>query len=135
MARVVEAIYENGTLKLLETLDLPEHQRIRITIHEPIVESPDETLEVEGANPAEIAAEVANLRERLTGKPAHLLLASSDEPAFAMPAAGWAARSGDPVLYVKRRSVPEPTRKALRRLQSILEEDEDRGARATVAGR
>ena len=45
MARVVEAIYENGTLKLLETLDLAEHQHVRITIHEPIVESPDESLE------------------------------------------------------------------------------------------
>ena len=45
MARVVEAIYENGMLKPLEALDLPEHQRVRITIHEPIVESPDETLE------------------------------------------------------------------------------------------
>jgi predicted DNA-binding antitoxin AbrB/MazE fold protein len=45
MARVVEAIYENGTLKPLEALDLPEHQRVRITIHELIVESPDETLE------------------------------------------------------------------------------------------
>ena len=45
MARVVEAIYENGTLKLLETVDLPEHQRVRITIHEPIVESPNEMLE------------------------------------------------------------------------------------------
>jgi predicted DNA-binding antitoxin AbrB/MazE fold protein len=45
MARVVESIYENGTLKPLETLDPPEHQRVRITIHEPIVESPDEMLE------------------------------------------------------------------------------------------
>jgi predicted DNA-binding antitoxin AbrB/MazE fold protein len=44
MARVIDAIYENGTLKPLETLNLPEHQRVRITIHEPIVESPDETL-------------------------------------------------------------------------------------------
>ena len=44
MARVVEAIYENGTLKPLEALEFPEHQRVRITIHEPIVESPDETL-------------------------------------------------------------------------------------------
>jgi predicted DNA-binding antitoxin AbrB/MazE fold protein len=43
MARVVEAIYKNGTLRLLETLDLPEYQRVRITIHEPIVESPDES--------------------------------------------------------------------------------------------
>ena len=32
MARVVEAIYENGTLKPLEALDLPEHQRVR---HDP----------------------------------------------------------------------------------------------------
>jgi predicted DNA-binding antitoxin AbrB/MazE fold protein len=39
MARVIDAIYENGMLKPLETLDLPEHQRVRITIHEPIVES------------------------------------------------------------------------------------------------
>jgi hypothetical protein len=78
-----------------------------------------DTLEVEGANSAEIAAEIASLRERLTGKPAHLLLASSDDPAFTMPAAGWAARSGDPILYVQRRSVPEATRKALRRYEGV----------------
>ena len=44
MARVIDAIYENGTLTPLETLDLPEHQRVRLTIHEPVVESPDATL-------------------------------------------------------------------------------------------
>jgi predicted DNA-binding antitoxin AbrB/MazE fold protein len=31
MARVVDEIYEHGTLKPLETLYLPEHQRMRIT--------------------------------------------------------------------------------------------------------
>ena len=60
MARVVNAIYENGTLKPLEALDLPEHQRVRITIHEPIVESPEETREAwhqvcEGCADEEIA--------------------------------------------------------------------------------
>ena len=60
MARVVEAIYEDGMLKPLERLDLPEHQRVRITIHEPIVESPEETLEAwhqvyEGCTDEEIA--------------------------------------------------------------------------------
>jgi hypothetical protein len=78
-----------------------------------------DTLKVKGANAAEVAAEVASLRERLTGRPDHLLLASSDEPAFAMPAAGWAARSGDPVLYVQRDSVPEPTRQALKRYKGV----------------
>jgi hypothetical protein len=83
--------------------------------------APDDldTLEVKGANAAEVAAEVASLRERLTGRPDHLLLASSDEPAFAMPAAGWAARSGDPILYVQRNGVPEPTRKALERYEGV----------------
>ena len=62
-----------------------------------------ETLAVEGGDPAELAAEVARLRERLAGKPEHMVLASSDEPAYAMPAAGWAARSGDPVLFIAAR--------------------------------
>jgi predicted DNA-binding antitoxin AbrB/MazE fold protein len=31
MVRVIDAIYENGTLKPIEVLDLPEHQRVRIT--------------------------------------------------------------------------------------------------------
>jgi hypothetical protein len=63
--------------------------------------------------------EVANLRERLGGKPAHIVLVSSEEPSLAMPAAGWAARSGDPVLFVERDSVPEPTREALRDYRDV----------------
>lgn len=73
--------------------------------------------EIEGATPAELAADVARLRTRLTGEdPDHVLLASSDQPEFAMPAAAWAARSGDPVLFVQADSVPRPTLQALERL-------------------
>ena len=75
---------------------------------------------VEGSNPAEIAAAAAAARERLTGeKPEHVVLASSDRPEFAMPAAAWAARSGDPVLFVQSDSVPTPTLEALRKLQGV----------------
>lgn len=78
------------------------------------------SLDVTGENPAEIAAGVDRLRQRLTGdEPAHLLLVSSDEPTFAMPAAAWAARSGDPVLYVQRDSVPKPTADALKRHEDV----------------
>jgi hypothetical protein len=73
-----------------------------------------ETLDVEGADPAEIAAEVAQLRNRLAGEPNAILIASADEPAYAMPAAGWAARSGDPVLFAGKESLPKPTIEALR---------------------
>jgi hypothetical protein len=71
------------------------------------------TEEVGGDNPAELAAGIDRLRARLAGEPDHVLLASSDDPAFAMPAAAWAARSGDPVLFVQRDSVPRPTIEAL----------------------
>jgi hypothetical protein len=70
-------------------------------------------LDVSGSGPAELAARIDRLRKRLAGKPEHVLIASSDEPAFAMPAAGWGARSGDPVLFVRRGRVPAPTAKAL----------------------
>ena len=78
-----------------------------------------ETLEVEGGGAAELAAEVDKLRERLAGKPEHILVASSDEPGYAMPAAAWAARSGDPVLFAERDRVPEATLKALRRHDGV----------------
>ena len=72
-----------------------------------------ETLAVEGKGPAGIAAEVAALRERLAGKPEHIVVASSDDAAYAMPAAAWAARSGDPVLFTSRDEVPKATAKVL----------------------
>ena len=45
MERVVEAIYENGVLTPLESLDLPEHQQLTITIRLPDAEDPDQALE------------------------------------------------------------------------------------------
>jgi ell wall binding domain 2 (CWB2) len=43
-----------------------------------------------------------------------VLVVSADAPAFAMPAAAWAAKAGDPVLYVRRDGVPPDTRAALK---------------------
>jgi hypothetical protein len=42
-----------------------------------------------------------------------VLLVSADEPAYAMPAAAWAAKSGDPILFTDRDTLPEPTKAAL----------------------
>jgi hypothetical protein len=78
------------------------------------------TQTVTGSSPAELAAEIDQLRQKLTGtRPRHILLASSEQPAFAMPAAAWAARSGDPVLFLKRRAAPKPTLDALRRHEGV----------------
>ena len=42
-----------------------------------------------------------------------MLVASSDRPDFAMPAAAWAAKSGDPVLWTGRDELPADTRAAI----------------------
>ncbi len=73
------------------------------------------TERVSGSDPAELAAAIAKLRQTLSGeRPSHVLLVSMDQPQLAMPAAAWAARSGDPVLFVHTDSVPKPTLAALR---------------------
>jgi len=81
------------------------------------VDAPEDlrTTDVRGTDPATIADGVDKLRERLGGGPEHIVLASTEDPAFAMPAAAWAARSGDPVLFVERDRVPQPTIEALKR--------------------
>jgi hypothetical protein len=74
-----------------------------------------EARRITGSNSAAIAAAIDELRQKLTGaQPQHIVLASSDQPAFAMPAAAWAARSGDPVLFVSKDAAPKPTLAALR---------------------
>jgi hypothetical protein len=68
-----------------------------------------------GGSGAAAAAAIAALRERLVGKaPAHVVVAPSGQPGFAMPAAAWAARSGDPVLFAAKDTLPEATVAALK---------------------
>jgi hypothetical protein len=62
------------------------------------------------------AAAIAALRDELfAAPPSHILVAPAADPAFAMPAAGWAARSGDPVLFADEGTLPRPTAAVLRR--------------------
>jgi hypothetical protein len=42
-----------------------------------------------------------------------VVVVSADDPAYAMPAAAWAAKAGDPILFAHRDSVPEDTRAAI----------------------
>ena len=70
---------------------------------------------VDSGDPAATAAQIATLRDRLFGKPpAHILVASSSSPEYAMPAAAWAARSGDPILYTDAQKLPATTAAALK---------------------
>jgi len=70
---------------------------------------PKNTHEVAGSGAA-AAGEIAILRDRLFPKASkHIVIAPADAPEFAMPAAAWAARSGDPVLFASGDDLPPAT--------------------------
>ncbi|HEX5609184.1 MAG TPA: hypothetical protein VFX45_03730 [Solirubrobacterales bacterium] len=70
---------------------------------------------VAAGSPAAEAAAIARLRERLTGSPPdHFVLAPETAPELAMPAAAWAARSGDPVLFSATGKLPKATAAVLK---------------------
>ena len=72
------------------------------------------TTEVEGADHAALAQAIDRLQIAAAGKPSPaVVVASSEEPGFAMPAAAWAAKSGQPVLWVTRDAIPAATRAAI----------------------
>ena len=70
---------------------------------------------ISGADPYSLAAAIDRFQSVAVGTPsADVVVASTTDPAYAMPAAGWAAESGDPVLFVSATSIPPATRQALR---------------------
>ena len=83
----------------------------------PDVARPDgyKTALIEGDSPFERAAAIDRFFSAARAKPSNdVVLYSADDAEFAMPAAAWAARSGDAALPVRRDSIPPPIVKALR---------------------
>ena len=69
-----------------------------------------------GDDPYERAAAVDRFSSLARGKPSpNVVIASGEKSEYAMPAAAWAGRSGDAVLFVKQNEIPGPTRAALER--------------------
>jgi hypothetical protein len=69
---------------------------------------------ISGGNPYALAAAIDRFGGAARGRTSsNVIIASADDPAYAMPAAGYAAESGEPILFVNRKGVPTPTRQAL----------------------
>lgn len=72
------------------------------------------TAKIEGKDPYERAAAIDRFFSAAKGKPAaDVMVASGEQSEWAMPAAAWAARSGDSVLFTRRETVPPATLKAI----------------------
>lgn len=69
---------------------------------------------IPGSDPAALAAAIDRLQSVVAGQASRaVVVASADDPAYAMPAAGWAAKTGNPLLFVHRHTIPGPTFAAL----------------------
>lgn len=69
---------------------------------------------ISATGPFALAAAIDKFATAAAGAPTpDVVIASADDPAYAMPAAGWAAESGDPILFVTSSGVPAATQQAL----------------------
>jgi ell wall binding domain 2 (CWB2) len=72
------------------------------------------TTAISGADPYKLAASIDRFASAAAGKASSdVVIASGEDPQYAMPAAGWAAESGNPVLFVSRSGIPQATIQAL----------------------
>jgi hypothetical protein len=72
------------------------------------------TVSISGSDPFALTASIDRFATAAAGKASSdVVIASATAPAYAIPAAGWAAESGDPVLFVTATGVPGPTSQAL----------------------
>ncbi|HTU87940.1 MAG TPA: cell wall-binding repeat-containing protein [Solirubrobacteraceae bacterium] len=74
----------------------------------------EKAVTISGNGPYALAAAINKYANAAAGKPSpDVVIASGNDAAYAMPAAGWAAESGDPILFVSSAGVPTATAQAL----------------------
>jgi hypothetical protein len=72
--------------------------------------------DVPGRPGPELAANVDRFLAQVSGRASDtVVVVGTADARYAVPAAGWAAKSGDPILFVDRDAVPAVTRRALQR--------------------
>jgi hypothetical protein len=90
-----------GGAQVIRVGDVPSPRGLRAT-------------SIAGGDPYTLTAAIDRYASAAAGKAsADVVIASADQPAYAMPAAGWAAESGDPILFVGHSGIPQATRQAL----------------------
>jgi hypothetical protein len=72
------------------------------------------TTDLVGRDPFALARAIDAFQAAARGATADsVMVVSADRPEYAMPAAAWAAESGDPILFTNKDTVPAETRAAL----------------------
>jgi ell wall binding domain 2 (CWB2) len=107
------------TSETLDRLDprgitVPTKAEVIVVGDAPTPEEIRTTVIKSGDDPYERAAAVDRFASLARGKPsATVVVASGERPEYAVPAAAWAGRSGDAVLFVTEGEIPDATADAL----------------------
>jgi hypothetical protein len=73
------------------------------------------TTDIRAAGPFRLAREIDAFQSAARGRPSkRVVIVSANAPEYAMPAAAWAAKVGDPILFVTGTGLPPDTAAALR---------------------
>ncbi|MCM3342646.1 cell wall-binding repeat-containing protein [Paenibacillus sp. MER TA 81-3] len=78
---------------------------------------------IKGDQPAKVAADIDAYYTRVNKEqPKSVVIASTDDAKFALPAVNWIAHMPEPVLYVSNKGIPQATADALakRRKQAVM---------------
>jgi ell wall binding domain 2 (CWB2) len=93
---------EAGDAQVIRVGDVPEPEGLRTT-------------DVTGKDAFELAAAIDRTLASARGRTSdRVVITGSERAELAIPAAGWAAKSGDPVLFTEANELPAATRAALR---------------------
>jgi hypothetical protein len=106
----------SDTLKRLDPRgsDLSKDAQVIRIGDEPAKPDGFRTARIEGGDPYARAAAIDRFFSAARGGASkNVVVTTGEQAGFAMPAAAWAARSGDAVLFVARDRVPSATRRAL----------------------
>jgi putative cell wall binding repeat protein len=107
------------TKSTLDRLDPPGDQLLKgsqtlLVGSSPPAPSGRKSTDLGGNDPYSEAAAVDHFFSVAKGQPSKdVVVASGEQAPYAMPAAAWAARAGNAVLFVRRNGIPPPTRQAL----------------------
>lgn len=72
------------------------------------------TTDLKGADPFALARAIDAFQAAARGTTSdRVIVVGVDDPAYAMPAAAWAAKAGDPILFVNKDSIPADTKAAI----------------------
>jgi hypothetical protein len=107
----------SDALELLKPTGAPLARRMQVfKIGKAATPGDLRTQSIASKDPFELAAAIDAFRTRTTGRPSpNVVIVPAQEPRFAMPAAAWAAKSGDAVLFTNKDSLPPATRRAITR--------------------